>query len=101
MRLSGPRRESAVEVVNSFMFEASGRCVPAALAQRTSPPSFTTSRPLAEPPPRVSQPRIWSHAWLARAPLAPSRSAITQVTASMVAARLITSTNMRPAQSSD
>ncbi len=27
IRDSGPRRESAVEVVNSFMFEASGRCL--------------------------------------------------------------------------
>ena len=33
IRVSGPSRESAVEVVNSFMFEASGRGVPAALPQ--------------------------------------------------------------------
>ena len=34
---SGPKRESAVEVVNSFMFEASGRGRPAARAQRALP----------------------------------------------------------------
>jgi hypothetical protein len=51
-RVSGPRRESTVAVVNSFMFEASERWWPGALAQTTLPDSASTIRsPLAAPPP--------------------------------------------------
>ncbi len=52
MRCSGPKRESAVAVVNSFVFEASGRCRFAARAQTALPLSAsTTNSPLAAPPP--------------------------------------------------
>jgi len=55
-----------VAVVNIFMFDASGNCRSAALAQRTWPLSASaTIRPLAAPPPCCSHPRIWSQARLA------------------------------------
>ena len=64
--VSGPSLESAVAVVNSFMFEASGRERPGAAAQSDLPVSAsTTSSPLAEPPPWRSQERIWSQLPLA------------------------------------
>ncbi len=51
MRVFGPSLESAVAVVKSFMFEASGRGVPGALPQTTSLLSAsTTISPLADPP---------------------------------------------------
>ena len=93
MRASGPRRDSAVAVVNSFMLDANGRCRPGALAQTTSLLSdSTTSSPLAAPPPRVSSPRIWSQAWLAWA-LPESRKTAAQAAASRNGTRLIAGTN--------
>ncbi len=52
MRYSGPKRVSAVEVVNSFVFEARIRGRFAARAQTGLPVSASsTNNPLAEPPP--------------------------------------------------
>ena len=43
MRNCGPKRARAVDVVNSFMFEASGRRRLAARAQTASPVSASTT----------------------------------------------------------
>ena len=74
--VSGPSLASAAEVVKSFVFEASGSCLVAPLAQTTSSVSeSTTSRPLEAPPPAFSQLCIWEHGVAAAAGPASASSA--------------------------
>ncbi len=96
-----PYCASAAAVVKSFVFEASGLGVSAAWAQTTSPDyASTTSRPLEEPPPAVSQAFIWAQEVAADALPASSRKSPRQTARAGRSAFLIVCTNTFGAQGS-
>ena len=84
----GPQPASAVEVVNSFMFEASGAALCAARWQMTWPVwASSTIRPLACPPPRTSRPFSAWQSCPEEAALAAARAARVRSRAARSAAR--------------